>query len=220
MSSLLQIAAEFIDRMTNPVYGAQINDEYAQRFAALLDDDFEQSLRREVKTLDSTSALTPHGWTWLLDWARTNDTSIDDQVLLRLCEEWESTAFKAAAIESAVGGREVQADIVGGVGEFPDLWLRQLLSNAIASPAGYDRDSFVDRPVTFPRHSRHVQSLLLALLLVDEDITIQAAAVLLHEPWRGHDALLEYFWSRFDALDEETQSIWARRLEPPPRPNS
>ena len=147
MSSLLELAAEFFDRMTNPAYGAEVNEEYALRLASLLDEE-------------TSGASVP---------------------------------------------------------EFPHPWLRTVLVRATRPPSDQqqDRDPHVPIGPGSVRHSRHVHSLLIALLLVERDITLDAATALLHERWEGQQELLEVFDGRMAALDPETRELWQERLRPP-----
>lgn len=221
MSSLLELATEFLDRMTNPAYGADVNEEYALRLARLLDGALAERLASEAQELRTPDALTPHAWTWLLGWAKSAGTALDPELLLALCEQWESATFKAAVIEAAIvndSGEPSSAGVrdVPDVRDFPNPWLRTLLTRATHPDVEPTRaDSKV--PLTRGyRHSRHVQSLLNALLLVERDVTVRAAAALLREPWEGQRALLEAFWARIESLDPETREVWLGRLQPPP----
>ena len=186
MSSLLELAAEFFDRMTNPAYGAEVNEEYALRLASLLDEETSARLNQEARQLKSSTVLSAHAWTWLLEWTKTAGVSLDFDLLVDLCERWESATFKAVVIEAATRGSAVRAP-GASVPEFPHPWLRTVLVRATRPPSDQqqDRDPHVPIGPGSVRHSRHVHSLLIALLLVERDITLDAATALLHERWEG-----------------------------------
>lgn len=217
MSSLLELAADFLDRMTNPAFGADANEEYTLRFSALLSGDAGERLRSEAAQLQSADALTPHAWAWLLRWAKSNQVPLGGPLLVDLCERWESAAFKAIVIDAGTGRRAARGRNVG-VADFPDPWLRTVLVRATRPTSTEDTHDH-DSPLRVSsRHSRHAQSLLMALLLVETDVTLDAASSLLREDWHGRNDLLRYFWGRADALDPETREVWRERLDPPERP--
>jgi hypothetical protein len=225
--SLIELAAEFFDRMANPVYGSQVNEEYALRFAQLVDGEATYRMAQEVNQVRSVSALSPSAWSWLLGWVRTQpDAELRPRVLRDLCERWESTTFKAEVIRTALSrsNRPVpQGDSSdqSGIESLADPWLRDLLFRSVrpetteesdTQPSGTDRAE----PTV---HSRHVHSLFMALILVDTEESLDAAAALLQHPWPGHDSLVSAFWGRASALEEETRQLWIDRLRPPPPAN-
>ncbi len=55
MSSLIQLAADFFDRMSNPVFGAEANEEAALTFASLRDEELDERLRYEAAQLRRAS---------------------------------------------------------------------------------------------------------------------------------------------------------------------
>jgi hypothetical protein len=230
MSSLLELAADFFDRMANPAHGAQVNEEYALRLAALLDGELESRLTEEARRLSDAQALTPHGWMWVLGWSKAHEVRLDDALLTALCEQWESSTFKAMVIENAIGFQHdnVEASAPAATFSIDDVdgtWLRELIRRAVQITPS-DNDQPDPRQAEFPgnsrnasesivrRHSRHAHSLLVALLLVDQYVTLNAASALLRHPWVGRPALLESFEARVMALDPESQSIWLQRLAP------
>ncbi len=219
MSSLIELAADFFERMANPAFGAQANEEYALRLAAVLDGELDVRLSREATQLRSPEALTPFGWTWLLEWAKTTNTALDGDLLLDLCESFESTAFKAAVIDTATHGSSDRS-----ISEENDRalnpWLRSLLTRVVERDPARPSTDTRDDSESFPQHhSRHARSLLMALLFVESDLTINAAASLLREQWRGDTELLEFFWDWLDAIDPESREAWLGALDPPSRPS-
>ena len=215
MGSLIELMSEFADRMMNPVFGAGQNEEYALRLARAVDGNFDERLAAEVGRLDTTSALTPYGWSWLLRWAKNTGTQMSPEILLRLCEEWESSTFKAQIIDVATyrSGYESR-DVAVDVREFPNEWLRQIMTRAITDVQN-TADSSDDSPSS--GSSRHAQSLLIALIFVESDLTLAAASALLNQQWYGQAATLDFFWGRTDILDLETRTAWVEILRPPSR---
>jgi hypothetical protein len=223
--SLIELEAEFFDRMANPVYGAQVNDEYALRFAQLIDTEATYRMAQEVRQVRSVSALTPSGWSWLLGWVRTQpEAELNPTVLQELCERWESATFKAEVIRTALSrsDRPVSPDRDTGyqsdIDALPDPWLRDLLFRSMRPENTEQSDAEPNDPgrAEPPLHSRHVYSLLMALILVDTEESLDAAAALLKYPWPGHESLVTAFWGRVNALEEEAQAVWIDRLHPPP----
>jgi hypothetical protein len=235
--SLIELAAEFFDRMANPVYGAQVNEEYTLRFARLMDDGATSRMAQEVREIGSVSALSPSAWSWLLGWVRTQpEAELDESVLRNLCEQWESTTFKAEVIRTALSrsDRPTPSDDYDrgqdrptppddydrprpSIDSLPDPWLRELLIGSVRTEATGEADPHSDdtsrsQPTV---HSRHAHSLLMALILVDTEESLDAAAALLQHPWPGQDSLLSAFWSRANSLEPQVRETWISRLHPP-----
>ncbi len=89
MSPLFYLASDFIERMTNPRHGSLENEEYAQRFAELLRSEGAVGvLQQEAARISDVNSLTPYGWIWLLNWARSSGFRLDSDVLANLMEQW------------------------------------------------------------------------------------------------------------------------------------
>ncbi len=233
MSDILTLASEFLERMSNPAYGIRVNEDYALRFAKLLGSEraeepgeprdsekpeelgeFEKMLRGEVERLNDVDALTPHGWLWILGWARAKDLDLDGQLLLDLTEKWSSVFLQVSAIDLAT--RRADSDWIRRktplpLGDFGHPWLSKLMYRATEVPEE-------DRPRSGEVHTDRAERVLIALLQVGRKITLDAASTLLHHDWLGQRKVVEYFWFQCDGLEEETRDVWIERLQPPPKP--
>ena len=221
MKSILVLASDFLERMSNPAYGARVNETYALRFAELLESDdgeFESRLAKEIQLLDEPGALGPHAWMWLISWARANRLELDQTLTLALFDHWDSTALRATIVELATQSWEGNPPSIDlALSDFPNAWLRELVGRVVL-PDGdepgrddpsrrpdLDRDDFrIDEPRR-PQHSR-ADRVLLALLQAGTDIALHAAAALLREDFPGQEqqrtALEEYL----DEMDEESSA--------------
>ena len=63
--------------------------------------------------------------------------------------------------------------------------------------------------------TRRSETVLIALMQVGREITLDAASTLLNHQWIGQPRLVEFFWSICRGLDDETQHLWVSRLRPP-----
>ncbi len=207
MASLLPLMSEYFDRMTNPAYGSITNDEYAFRLAELTEGPVGERLAVEVKEVDSSTALTQYGWSWLLSWARQREVRPRDDVLFELVESATSIALKAQVIDLATfqSNTEEFRD-VPDIGQFPDPWLQRVLSGAVGGE-GFSAPAV-----------HQVYRLLMALILVDTELSIAAASALINHRWAGEAELVNAFWRRTDLLDDDTRSQWISALRPPPVP--
>jgi hypothetical protein len=219
MSSLLALASEFLDRMSNPAFGVQVNEDYATRFATLIDESDEERLAGEIAQLRSASELTANGWSWLLGWVRAHpEVRVRGATLLDVCEHWESATFKADVIETAIVApldfEEERPGVVEGV---PNPWLQELVSRAVLfseTSQSDEHDEGEPGEDVGPRlSSRHIYSLLLALLQVGDDQTLQAATALLGHRWAGQESLREFVTSWLQGLDPQTRAMWSTRLQ-------
>src|SRR5262249_39445248 len=151
-------------------HGRQVNEQYSMRLGEISADEyFRTSLRQELERLKDPASLTPHGWIVVLNWSNVMGARLDPDLLIALCESWESAAFKAQVIEAATENRQVNdVAFTAGVRQSPDPWLRTLLTRAVQDP-GYEREwnpAEGDEAVDIGRHSRHAESLLMALISV------------------------------------------------------
>jgi len=212
MEQILTLASDFIEHMSNPAYGLRVNEDYSLRFAALLSsEEFPGLLGREVTRLEDPSTLSPHGWLWLLGWARSEGIPLKDSLLLHLTETWSSVFMQVAAIDLATRHVEwKRRDSVDPLQKFRHPFLRKLMTRCTYAD---DEESRVHKHVQTAR----AESLLVALMQVGTDITLDAASALLNHPWTGRPFLVDFFWSLCSELDEETREIWVSRLRPPKR---
>jgi hypothetical protein len=214
MTDFFVLAADYIEKMSNPAYGVVQNDDYALRFGKLLDSEgFLLRLRREVERLDDPDVLTSHGWLWLLGWTRANGLRLDQALMRRLFHRWTSPFLKVAVLDVATrrdDSRRQRSHRVP-LDAFPHPLLRHLLLDSVVSPS---------EELQQPEASEFTEPavLLVALLQTGTPLSIDAASSLLRYEWTGQRALLESFWQLCDTLDDDTRSVWLDRLVPPPRP--
>lgn len=210
MTSLLRLAAEALDRQSNPAYGRTANEDAAQRLAQGWDEEFDLRLRREAAELRHPDDLTSYGWLWLFDWARGREVRLDRQLLFELCEQWQVASLQTVVIDHVVrtmyrAPRRPSRQAPG------EDWLDELVRRATAA----------DEPGAGSRHSHHAESLLLALLQVGEEPAIDAARRLLLTPWARREELNDFYSGWLDSLepairDEVTATLrLGPDLEPP-----
>lgn len=221
MSSILALANDYIDRMTNPSFGLRVNEDYALRFADLLGSEgFQTQLEDEMRRLRDATALSSYGWLWLLGWAQAQQVALDDGLLHQLYRQTSSVFVKAAVIRTAVTAAGWQERVAParddeGRGRF----LSRLIDEATRVEESWVEDSEdLDTPRNLDTPGNGAASaevLLIALLQADQPETIDAAAQLLHQEWFGRPALLSYFWDILEGLDEDTGRAWRDRLDPP-----
>src|SRR4026208_239719 len=107
MSDVLALSSDFIERMSNPAYGVSVNEDYSIRFGKMLTSDgFDDMLQHEARRLRNVDTLSSHGWLWLLDWAKSRNISLDDELLLDLTERWSSVFMQVSVIDLATQNAE------------------------------------------------------------------------------------------------------------------
>ncbi len=210
MSHVLTLASVFIERMSNPAYGIKENEDYSFRLGDLLKSkDFESMLNEEITQISNPETLSPHGWLWLLSWARAKKISLDNSLLLDLCMSQSSVFMQVSIIDVATRQSEWEQmpnDI--HLKEFKHKWLANLMHRC--TDVHHEKESefeYID--------TRRSEMILVALMQVGSDITIDAAKALLHHQWIGHNSLDKYFRSLCGEMDEETKNIWYSRLNMP-----
>ena len=221
MSSVLALARDFIERMCNPVFGLSTNEEYSLQFGQLLQtEEFGEQLRRDVESLQDPGEMTSHGWIWLLGWARANRVVLENELLVKLFDQWSSVFMKAAIIDLATqlpDGHQVLAER-----QRSDVIENPFVADIVSRAMEYDQSrERLDRDVTpIPPPLGRSEATLTALLQVGRPATIRGAQALLRRHWPGQEQLVEYFWSLADSLEDETRAAWLREINPPPRRSS
>jgi hypothetical protein len=204
MSGLLNLAADYIERMANPVFGISTNEDYAIKFGKLLESEgFGTQLRKEVEALKDPDALSSHGWLWLFEWAKSTNTNLDPSLLQQLFHEWASPFARAEIIRLATRNYEGETrfDIRRGIINFPEPFLAHIMSDVTTSPEGDDAERQSLR-------STRAQSVLVTFLQTGSPIALDAASALLQHEWQGQPALLNFFRVLLENLDAETQEVW------------
>jgi hypothetical protein len=215
MSRVLALASDFIERMSNPAYGVRVNEDYSMRFADLLSSEgFADLLSSEIEELKDPDTLSPHGWLWLLSWARSRKIRLDGKLMLDLTESLSSVFMQVATIDLATqqadwGRRETVAPL----NEFDHRWMSKLLRRCTEGHG--EKDMKYDHVDT-----RRSENTLIALMQVGSDITLDAASTLLNHHWPGQYSLVRFFWSLCGELDHETREVWISRLRPPKKPSN
>ena len=222
MTEILTLAADFIERMSNPAYGVAVNEEYSLRFAQLLERERVAGLlNSEAREERDVNALTAHGWLWFLNWARGNDLEVNGDLLLDLSDRYSSVFMQVLIIDVAT--RNVESVRTGGVATVDDFgndWLRALMIRSIRQEPQpeveekrpFDGQERVERNEERPVRTGRAETSLLALLQVDRPITINAAATLLRHPWAGRDQLANFYRWRVSDLEAESREMWEERL--------
>lgn len=212
MTSLLHLTADFVENMANPARGVAANEEAAMRFAKYLSQEGSgNDFLSEARALRDPDTFSPHGWLWILNWTKTRRQKMNDDLLFDLCETWSNVFFKCAVLDHAtrferVGKPDQDPEELT---TFPHSLLRRLLESVIGRAADEEGQHI---------RLREAESLLVALLQTGHDLTIRAAAALLHHPWAGQRDLNRSFQQLLDGLEDETRDVWERALKPPTIP--
>jgi hypothetical protein len=209
---LLSLASDFMERMSNPAHGIRVNEDYALRFAALQSSDgFEELLRREIEQLEEPDTLSPHGWLWLLSWARSKNIPLNERLLFGLAESFSSVFMQVTIIDLATRWSKWQRrNVVTPLEGFDHHWLSALLRRCTSSQREED-------PEPDEVDTMRAETVLVALMQVGSELTLDAASTLLNHRWAGQHQLVQFFLALCDGVDEETRDNWISRLRPPER---
>lgn len=221
MTGVLALTNEFIERVMNPAFGSQINDDYSMRLGELMADPRSESLlESEVERLTRVDDLSAHTWLWLLkqDVAKRR---LSHQLLADLCLAFQAPAFRVLVIDCATSEHPRlepgEVDVTGippAIDNVESGWLSGLVRRVVGhtdphTHNGDGRDGSVEQPA---RDFRSAESLLLALLTIDRGQCLQAAWAMLHHEWEGQAHLLEFLRGRTATMDEEARLRWQRLM--------
>lgn len=224
MSTILLLARDFIERLSNPVYGPAVNEDYGMRLAELLGSEgFEQQLNEEMRRLDDPSAFTSHGWLWVIGRARSRNIELRTDLLEALFEHSSSVFVRTAILDVAVHEDATEFDSeLADVREFPNRLLADVM-NASVQPR--ERSRFASRDTHMPSEAEvplferrpatnAAEVTLVSLLQSGKPITLRAASTLLRHRWEGQRQLNAFFTKLTEVLDEETRRQWLTRVRP------
>jgi len=217
MSTVLSLARDFIERLSNPVYGQAVNEDYGMRLAALLrDEEFARQLNEEVAQLDDPSAFTSFGWLWLMGWARSKNLTLPASLLITLFDQSSSVFVRSAILDLAVDAEPVEATNIQDVREFPDRFLATVMAAAVERDGAQgfapgERRGELERLERLPATTA-AEATLVSLLQIAKPKTLSAASVLLRHKWKGEAELNVFFWTLANALDDETRREWLARV--------
>jgi len=221
MSPLFYLASDFVDRMTNPSYGTRENEEYASKFAQLLrSEGAEYILQEEAGKISDVNTLTPYGWIWLLNWARSARILLDAKLLATLIEQWQSPIVMALIIDVATQADQQEISLrVRHIEQVGNEWLRDLLIKCVTiqkNEKGED-ESTRGQSESYQRgiDINFAQNVFIALLQSGSILSLAAAGAFLRHQWSGQGRLLEFFQQRLALLDEDTRVLWNEILNPP-----
>ncbi|MGO8893797.1 MAG: hypothetical protein ACLP8X_09135 [Streptosporangiaceae bacterium] len=115
MKALLAIAESFLDRMTNPLYGTEVNEEYSLRFNQLLAEDpaFAASFAELALEPDDVDSLPACAWPWYLQWRCERADPPPAEFLDALFEATDDPAIQMAVMISALSDSG-RADVSDG----------------------------------------------------------------------------------------------------------
>jgi hypothetical protein len=125
MNGFLAIAEAFLERMTNPLYGNEMNDQYSLRFNQLLAEDreFADSFANLSLDPEDVGTLPVCAWPWYLQWRLERAAPPSPDFLDALFESTEDPAVRMAVTQSALSDipEDVpdHADMTGDAGEEP-----------------------------------------------------------------------------------------------------
>jgi hypothetical protein len=101
---MLAIAAGFLERMTNPHYGIEVNEEYSFRLHEALTEDpeFARSFATLALDRDDVETLPVCAWPWYLEWRENNGSPPAADFLDALFEYTDDPAVRLSVVRSAV----------------------------------------------------------------------------------------------------------------------
>jgi hypothetical protein len=219
MNHYFTLATDFIDRMANPAFGIQTNEQYALKFAQLLSSEgFTQDLSNQMSRLEKRDIdqLSSHGWLWVLNWSKGNEVKLDDELLHSLMQKFRSVFVQAMIIETATLSESDQ-DLGRTRRESDGGWLYEEIRRSVEinleSSDTFQDEDFRERANRITEGAvLRSERLLIGLLQVGSQRTLSAATQLLKYPWQGQSKLHLIFYTVWSEQDEQTRSAWLAAL--------
>ncbi len=222
MSNLLGLAADFIDRVANPRYGAEVNEAYAARLDELLkrDPSLAERLAEERLDAEDVDLLSTSGWLWYLGFRHDHGTLPQEEFLDALYAEADDPIVRLSIVEAVT----IHPEIVGRFRErperervtleaLPQYWLRDRLVRLVApsDQQGADHD-LGDRD--FEDRMGEAMELATSFLQIGNQVALETLRALLSSAGRQREALAGLVEGIISASGAEEESVqaWRRSL--------
>lgn len=205
MSPTLRLAAELIERASNPAYGDAVNEMAAWRFdEAAEDDTLRSSLLRPnlIEDESDLDELSFGSWLWTLHWRQRRGVPLDELVLIGLTPR-ATSAGRRLRLWVLVGRDPILNDQIGHIDEFGFLADRTLPLGWLGARVKQASSAQAD-PFEMQRH----------LLQISTDVTLATLRTLLDAPGRHREALRVEVRSYLDANlpGGDHRARWFQRL--------
>jgi hypothetical protein len=244
MNGLLAVAAAFLERMTNPQYGPDVNEEYSFRLHEALaeDPEFARSFATLDLAPDDVESLPACAWPWYLQWREGHGTPPSAGFLDALFDYTDDPAVRLSVVDSAVfqdypgappAGRSPDDDASPPEAGDPDVPTRALRPvQERRTAAGSDREPF--RPLHSPwvsgrttrlaglsdpaRSRADASEMASYLLQLGDPVSLESLRELIGRPWAGRESLILAVRQhiREANLDPEAAAALGRELGLPP----
>lgn len=131
MNGLLAMMEGFLDRMTNPQYGTEVNEEYSLRFNLAVAGDPQFAVTLAGLTLDPEDAdsLPMCAWPWYLEWRTERAAPPSAEFLDALFEATDDPGVRLAVLQSALTDESESEQAGGNGGRSPMPPARQQLGS-------------------------------------------------------------------------------------------
>ena len=218
MKGILGLAAAFIDRMQNHVYGPTENEAYSARFAELIgrDEDLHRLLSSSDLGSQDVDLLSTAGWLWFLKWLRDEEMpmpkggfmdTLYDHVrdpVARL--EVLDTVISEPALVREFRTFEDRSVTLEGL---PRFWLRDRLLEIVQG-----RDERESSNEQFPPRLAQTIEIASFLLQSGNVVALTTLRALMTHPWQYQGALQGIIDERLriSTGDEQDWAQWRNRL--------
>jgi hypothetical protein len=144
MNSSLALASDFIERAANPVFGLDVNEEYALRWEVMRQTaDPVPNLRINELKPEDIEVLSPEGWFWLGSSLTANDPELPTALVEALFQSTADEVYRLKVADMSLRHPRLSlryADARLALREMPSSWardrLQRLLSETEVGPDG------------------------------------------------------------------------------------
>lgn len=192
MKGILGLSANFIDYMTNPVHGDEINQTYASRFIELTqrDEGLLGQLAADDLYASDTDLLSMQSWLWYLKWLATRTALPRDEFLTALYADADDSLVRLLILDSVMAHPsvvraygDIQESQFGHLNELPPSWPRNLLLSLVSEGQATGGDVGAS-PTEQLETTLEIAS---SLLQITSPSAIALLRGLLQHPWQMHD---------------------------------
>jgi len=211
VNGLLGLGADFLEHISSPIYGIEVNEAYGQRLSALIRDNPEvvTTLASAKLAPDDVGTLSADAWVWYLD---SPFPVPPDPLLHALYDQVPEPIVRLSVLQAVIGSADA-AELFPRresvrplpISEFPVPWLRTRLEVV---------DDEVDPTREPPGPSLAAIELATYLLQLGDDISIQALRSLLDSSSSERSGLALHVTGVLNAagLQEDELRLWHSRL--------
>jgi hypothetical protein len=197
MNALIGMISDFLENLSDPALGKDVNEAYNMRLGLLLDSDDNLSAQLANTDLspEDVPSLSLVSWLWYLRWREHHGGRLpDDAFLDGLYDATVEPIVRLRVVDAvvahsrrAIAEQGLRVPTARGLSGVPEGWLRRRMLSIVGAREERDEE---ERLTGVTRNEAAAWELAAYLLQLGDDFSLTALGALLAERWSGRSYLV------------------------------